>query len=104
MADFRTLHVKIWQDEWFSELPPDGKLMFIYLVTNRAATLAGIYRLPQKFIAFETGITPKRVTELMAEFHAAGKVYSADGVIWVKRFRQYQTYDGKAPTQINTLL
>lgn len=101
MAEYRTIHTKFWQDEWVCELEPDAKLLFIYLVTNRAASLAGIYRLPTKFIAFETGITPARVARLLDEFQKAGKVFHEDGVIWVKRLRSYQTYNGKASEQVD---
>jgi hypothetical protein len=96
MAEYRTLHTKIWQDEWFCELAPDAKLLFIYLVTNRAASVAGIYKLPEKFIIFESGVDPVRVRGLLAEFAAADKAYYQDGVVWVKNLRKYQTYDGRA--------
>lgn len=101
MAEFRTLHVKIWQDEWFCNLRPDGKLLFMYLVTNRAASVAGIYKLPEKFIVFETGIRLARVQMLMAEFGAADKVYYQDGIVWVRNLRRYQTFDGKASENVN---
>ncbi len=96
MAEFRTLHVKIWKDEWFCRLKPDSKLLFIYLVTNEAATLAGIYKLPEKFIMFESGIGAKRVSQIMTEFAQADKVHYQDGVVWVVNLRRYQTFDGRA--------
>jgi len=102
MAEYRTLHTKIWQDEWFCEQEPDAKLLFIYLVTNRAAALAGIYKLPYKFIAFETGIPIKRIMSLLNEFGKGGKVYHQDGIIWVKKLRTYQTYTGKASPQVQS--
>lgn len=100
MAEYRTLHTKIWQDEWFCELEPDAKLLFVYFVTNRAASVAGIYKLPLKFVGFETGMTLPRVNTLLKHFQQAGKVYHENGVIWVKNLRAYQTYQGKASEQV----
>jgi hypothetical protein len=101
MAEYRTLHTKIWQDEWFCELEPDAKVLFIYLITNPSASVAGIYRKPIKFIAFESGLTSKRVETLLAQFRKDGKAYYEDGVIWIKKLRAYQTYQGTASDKVD---
>lgn len=100
MAEFRALHIKIWQDEWFSELEPDAKLLFVYLCTNRAVSICGMYRLAPKFISFETGIASKRVSTLMSKFQKDGKARYENGIVWVKNLRKYQTYDGKANEKV----
>jgi hypothetical protein len=54
MADYRYIHTKIWRDEWFSELPDDGKLIWFYMLTNPSASVCGMFKLPDKFTAFDT--------------------------------------------------
>jgi hypothetical protein len=89
MADYRQIHTKIWSDEWFLELEPDAKLLFIYLFSNSRSCLAGIYDIPLKLIAFETGLDPDRILALLAQFAADGKVFSEDGHIWIPKLLQY---------------
>ena len=89
MANFRQIHVSIWKDEWFLDLASDEKLLFIYLFGNEATSIAGIYKLAIKVIAFESGLPIKRIHEIMAKFSKAGKVYYDDGLIWVVNMRKY---------------
>ena len=55
MADYRTIHSKIWDDDWFADLDSDGKTLWFYLITNRRASVAGIYVLPFRVIVAESG-------------------------------------------------
>lgn len=96
MADYRTVQSKIWRDEWFTEQSADAKLLFIYLFTNPAATVAGIYQLPLKFIAFDTGLSTERINEIMATFQEAKKVMWCNPTIWVRKMREYQATDSPA--------
>jgi hypothetical protein len=91
MADFRQIHTRIWKDNWFCDLPDDGKLLFIYLFSNERASVSGIYELPLKYMVFESGIDRERVEELLAEFDRADKVrYDYEnGIVWVINLRKY---------------
>src|SRR3990167_9221307 len=50
----RFIDTNIFADEWFSELTKDGKLFFIYFITN--CDHAGVLRLNKKLCEFQTGI------------------------------------------------
>jgi hypothetical protein len=89
MANYRQIHVSIWKDGWFLDLEPDEKLLFIYLFSNESASLSGLYKLPLKVICFETCLDRQFVTEALAKFEQAGKVFYRDGVLWVKKMREY---------------
>ncbi len=90
MAEYRQIHVKMWgQDAWFLDLEPLEKLLFIYLFSNKYASIAGIYELPMKVIVFETGIDQPSVEAILDRFRKAGKVYYEDGVIWVVNLQKY---------------
>ena len=91
MADYRQIHCKAWrQDEWFCELSPLDKLLFIYLFSNESASVSGVYELlPVKVIAFETGIEADYVLEALDRFEAQGKIKRGQGWIWIVNLRKY---------------
>jgi len=92
VANFRQLHTRAWSDAWFSDLPVDLKLLFIYLFSNERASVCGLYELPLKIIAFETGLDKSRIIQGLNDFEADDKVfYDFDhSVIWVRNMRKYQ--------------
>lgn len=89
MADYRQIHVSIWNDEWFLDLEPDQKLLFIYLFSNKNASMSGLYKLPIKVMAFETGLDQKNITKSLDLFAKANKVHYQDGIVWVVNMRRY---------------
>lgn len=101
MANYRQIHVSIWKDEWFLDLEPPKKLLFVYLFSNEATSLAGIYKLPLKVIAFETGLDQEFIKKSLAEFAKSGKVYYDNGIVWVVNMRRYhETKSDKVQTRI----
>jgi len=97
MATFRQIHVKIWKDGWFLDLPPDHKLLFIYLFSNERANLFGLYDLPVKVICFETGLDTETVTAGLERFAAEGKAFHEDGWIWVRSLLSYNAQNLSSP-------
>ena len=91
MSGYRQIHTSIWKDGWFLDLPPDQKLLFIYLFSNERASIAGIYELPLKVICFETDLDKKRVVAILKDFIKKGKVlYDFErGLVWVVNLRKY---------------
>lgn len=95
MANYRQIHVSIWKDEWFLELQPDEKLLFIYLFSNSETNMAGIYKIAFPVICFETCLSGERVREILGKFENDKKIMYADGVMWVKKMRKY--HQSKSP-------
>lgn len=93
MADFRQIHTRIWEDAWFSDLSPNGKLLFIYLFSNSQTSICGIYELTIKTMSYHTGLSRETINQLLAEFEKSEKVYYRDGFIWVKNLRKYNETD-----------
>ena len=89
MANFRQIHVKIWKDNWFLDLHPEEKLLWIYLFSNDLTNLSGIYQISQKIIAFETGLDYRWVDDALKNLQAQGKLEYEDGYIWIKKLRKY---------------
>ena len=96
MAFYRQLHTKIWADSWFVELSVEQKLLFVYLISNQYSSVCGLYELPLRIIAFDTGIETEKIKEYFVLFGKAGKVYFDFGnfhkicVVWVVNMLKYQ--------------
>lgn len=101
MANYRQIHVKIWKDNWFLDLTPEEKLLYVYLFSNDLTSLSGIYQISQKIIAFETGLDYEWITGTLNKFKDCGKIEYEDGYIWIKKLRKYhETSSPKVQTHI----
>lgn len=103
MANYRQIHTQIWTDNWFLELEPDEKLLFIYLFSNDKSSLSGIYEIHDKLISFETGMKMSRINTILNKFADSGKVYAQDGLIWIVNMKKYHAYKNESvKTRIET--
>ena len=101
MANYRQIHVKIWKDNWFLDLIPEEKLLWVYLFSNDLTSLSGIYQISQKVIAFETGLDIDWVADTLKNFQSQSKLEYEDGYIWIKKLRKYhETSSPKVQTHI----
>lgn len=86
----RILHTRIWNDSFFSELTIEGKILFLFLITNEEIGLTGAYECSNRIISFNTGIPmanlEKTKQELTSKF-----VFIEDWVI-VKNANKYTNY------------
>lgn len=95
MANYRQIHTQIWRDNWFLDLEPDEKLLFIYLFSNDSTNLAGIYEIHERVIQLETGLDKKRIEEILNRFEREGKVYYQDGIVWMVNMKKYHSNAGE---------
>lgn len=69
MAIFRKVHTEFWRDpKVLEELTPEGKLLFLYTLTNPNTTQIGIYKITKKQMAFELGFSTESINALMDIF------------------------------------
>ena len=54
---YRTICTQLWTDKKIQRLTVQGKLLFLYLITNPHTHLSGIYYLPLELITKETGLS-----------------------------------------------
>lgn len=89
---FRTIETSIWDDPKVINLPPLGKLLFAYLITNRHSHLSGIYYLPDSLISTETGIQHKNLDTLWDTLSDSGLSWNdkKTHVVFVKNMFRYQ--------------
>lgn len=89
MADYRQIHVRIWDDPWFVDLTPEARLTFIWLISNDKASVSGIYEFSIGRCARETGLSRNQVSDSIDAFIASDKVMIEGDYIWVKKLRKY---------------
>jgi len=74
MAKQRYINTKFWSDTFISELNPLDRYLFLYFLTNEHTNIAGVYELPLKTIAFETGIE----LDMLKKMNPNGRVAVTD--------------------------
>lgn len=62
----------LWRSRRFRPLPPEAKVLYVYLHTSQLRTAIGIYRLPLLIAADDTGLDPARVEGWMRQLCDAG--------------------------------
>ena len=69
MAKTADVLKSIWADPWFLALPPDGKLLFLWGITNEHSNMAGLYVVAEETILHETKLTPQKLTRALEAVH-----------------------------------
>lgn len=75
MATQRYISTSFWDDEWIQTLDPSEKLLYLYFMTNPLTNIAGVYKLTDKRISFDTGFNLDTIRHLFDKFETAKKVY-----------------------------
>jgi len=95
MARQRYINTKLWSDNWISDLDPVEKLLFLYILTNERTNIAGIYELPLKIMAVETGIEKDMIEKILKRFESDSKVAYFNGWIYIKNFIKHQDLENE---------
>jgi len=90
MAKQRYINTKFWVDSYISNLDPIEKLLFLYCITNQYTEISGVYEIPLKTIATDTGIDKEMVTKVLARFEKDKKLKYSAGWIAIKNFIKHQ--------------
>lgn len=106
----RILHTRIYTDDFFAELNPVEKLIFIYLLTNENVNIIHLYELPDRKILYDLGISQTQLTAAKDKFQATGKIYFYKSFIYLANAAKYEQYTGERNetakevlfTQLNT--
>lgn len=91
MAKTRMINTRFWSDGYIAELEPIEKLLFLYFLTNSHTDLCGVYELPIRTMAFETGIGEEKLRNILTRFSLDGKVEYMDGWVIIKNFLKHQS-------------
>lgn len=87
----RYINTRLWNDNYVSMLDPIEKLLFIYSLTNEHTNISGMYEVPLKIIAIETGIDVSMLNKMFSRLK--DKINYVDGFIIIKNFVKHQETD-----------
>lgn len=74
MAKLRSVNTHFWEDDFVTELTPDEKLLFLYLLTCPQSNIAGAFEVTDRRIVFDTGLGLAVVAAGLGVLVKAGKV------------------------------
>lgn len=77
-------------DNYFSNLDPIEKLVFLYLLTNMYTNLCGVYEIPLKNISFDTWIEKQMIEKILNRFTRDKKIWYIDGYVCIRNFIKNQ--------------
>jgi hypothetical protein len=102
----RYISTSIWDDDWFSELDPDAKLLYFYLLTNEKTNVAGVYQISCTRITRDTGMARDAIMSQFEEFERCQKVYYRMGYVILPNAPKHQKYElrGKIKAAIISVL
>lgn len=90
------VNTQFWSDPYILDgLNSAGKLLYMYLLTNDRANLAGVYEITLTKIAFETGLPRDAIEQHLARFEKDGKIKYQNGWIAIKKFTKHQALNPK---------
>ena len=99
MPKYQPVFSQIWKDNAFQELSKDGKLLFLYLITNESINNSGIYQMTIKTISQETGIPSKTVLELFTKGSLKNVTYDQENsYVFIHKRRIYSP--GGSPEKV----
>jgi hypothetical protein len=96
---YRQIHTSIWKKSWFLDLEPQEKLLFVYLFSNDQTHLTGLYELPLRVMAFETGLDLAFVKATLIKLDKLGKVHYdyERSLIWVVNLLEHNAENRTSP-------
>lgn len=83
MRDYGKVYSTFWSSETTGRLSDDGKLLALYLITCGHSTIAGVFRLPDGYVAEDLGWPSERVAQGFAELFAQGFADRCGTTKWV---------------------
>ena len=98
MAKNRFINTKFWSDSFVVELNPLDRYLFLYLLTNEHTNIAGIYELPLRVMAFETGLDKDMLPKMLIRLFP--KVIYVDGWVYIPNFEKHQRVRGSKKIEI----
>jgi hypothetical protein len=90
MANSRVVSTHFWKDSYIIDLNKDEKLLFIYFLTNPRTTLAGIYEISVREIAFDTGLEAQQIMEIITKFTRDGRILFERNWLVLPNFLKHQ--------------
>jgi len=91
----RIIYTELWQDDFFADLSPNEKLLFLYFLTNDSVNIIHVYRCNLARIKADTGIDTPIIVAAQAKFEQANKIFFKDGYVFLKNAHKFEKYEGE---------
>lgn len=89
MSVSRLINSKFWSDSFVvDKLNPLDRYLFLYFLTNEKTNICGVYELPLRTIANETGLDKEEILRMLERL--SGKVEYRDGWVCLVNFVKHQ--------------
>jgi hypothetical protein len=89
MSKNRMINTRFWSDSFIVDhCNMADRLLFLYLLTNERTNIIGVYEMPARVAAFETGIDKDDVIKMLTRL--SPKVEYKDGWVYIRRFVDHQ--------------
>jgi len=104
MANYRSVHVKIWSDPIIENLPANARYVFIYLITCPARNESALYDITWKRIAQDTGLTISQVAKAIGVLVETRRImYDEEtATVWVINAVKHQALNDNCRKSIFT--
>lgn len=90
MSVQRMIDSRFWSDSFVvDKLNPLDRYLFLYFLTNERTNIAGVYEIPLRTIANETGLEKEEVVRMLQRLK--GKVEYKDGWVCIVNFVKHQS-------------
>lgn len=89
------INTRFWIDDYIADLDPTEKLLFLYFLTNPYTDICGVYEVPLKHVALETGIDKEMVIKILGRFEKDGKIFYQNGWVAMVNFAKHQLKNPK---------
>ncbi len=104
MANYRMVNTKFWTDSYVAGLSPLQKLLFLYLITNPLANIAGAYEVTLRQIAFDLGLDEITANQLLTKLVGDKKISYKDNWILIHNFIKHQANNPNIEQGIERIL
>ena len=104
MAQKRYVSSNFWKDNYIADLDPTEKLVFLYLLTNPLANLAGIYEITIREMAFDTGYDKDMIMKILNRFERDDKIIYKKGWIVMKNWIKHQSLNPNMKTGLDKIM
>lgn len=78
MSKQRLVKDEIWDDEWFYDLDPSEKLVWLFLLTNPRCNIAGVYKMNYRWASGVIGFEKDTLENILSSFEKEGKILRTD--------------------------
>lgn len=87
---YRLVDCDTWSDAWFEGLEPQGKLFFLYLLTNPRSTSCGAFEITPRKMAFETQLDQTDIERWLHEWAPRVQWWPEHQIVFVRNFYRRQ--------------